>query len=152
MFILDIFHQHPDILTQIKCASYLSLSVFSLHPFLHALGRWEVAGREEEKEEVGVGGSEREHGLDVTIFYSTAVPGAPGTSTVQLAPKLTFFRCACSLLGTLRQGIPANRKMEFPPRIRHLRSWENGEEVFPSPTSHHLGEPCLTSWLPPLGG
>lgn len=71
-----------------------------------AFGRWEVAGREGEKEEVWVGGSEREHGLDV-IFYSTAVPGAPGTgSTVQLAPKLTFFRRTCSLLGTLRQGIP----------------------------------------------
>lgn len=61
MFISDRFHLHPDILTQIKCASYLGLSIFSLLPFLHP--RWgfrRLRGRGE-KEKVGVGGSEREN-------------------------------------------------------------------------------------------
>ena len=91
MFILDRFHLHPD-----KMCFLSGFNKYLLPPSLpsSALGSKEIAEREGEKEEAQVGGSEREHGLDVAILWNRAVPGVP---TVQLSPKLTFSRRASSL-------------------------------------------------------
>lgn len=62
MFILDRFHQHPDILTPDKMC-FLPRPQYFLPPSRpsSALESSEIAGRQGEKEEVGVGESEREN-------------------------------------------------------------------------------------------